>query len=91
MCNLKRIFKNSVSNFVTPCKTAHLWERHLLKTVLVDICYYVQDEKEHTRTNELLWTVYELDLLRRINTEKQVIGMWLQKLELQRVGWLSDN
>jgi hypothetical protein len=76
---------------VTPYKTAHLGERHLLKTVLVDIYYYVQDEKEHTRTNELLTTVYELDLLGRITTEKQVIGMWLQKLELQHIGLLLNN
>jgi hypothetical protein len=41
---------------------AHHGERHRLKTVLVDIYYYVQEEKELTRKMELPRTLYELDL-----------------------------
>lgn len=93
ICNVVRIFKNRERNFVTSCNTAHHGERHRLKTLLVDrpIYYYVQEEKEHTRTNEVPWTLYELDLLRRITTEEQATGMWLQKLELQHIELLSNK
>ena len=51
---MKLLFNNGVRSFVTRYRAAHRGERHRLKTVLVDIYYYVQVEKEHTRTNELL-------------------------------------
>jgi len=51
---LKPVFNNGIRTFVTRYRAAHRRERHRLKTMLVDIYYYVQVEKEHTRTNELL-------------------------------------
>jgi hypothetical protein len=40
------------------------------------------------RRSEVPRTLYELDPARLVTTEKQAIGMWLQKWELPHVGLL---